>query len=115
MPNIGEDADGRNYRTGLHFTHDYWVFGHWPSSGILKNTTYWKLDLFPSSGKVWETPTLLGLLERANLKHCNPVTITIQGVWLAVSNGPNRVGVSHFSVEDGNRSSFQNIVFFSVL
>jgi hypothetical protein len=25
-----------------------------------------KLDLFPLSGKGWETPTLLGLLERAN-------------------------------------------------
>jgi hypothetical protein len=36
----------------------------------LENTTFWKLDLFPSSGER-ETPTLLGPLERANL---NPVT-----------------------------------------
>jgi hypothetical protein len=28
-----------------------------------------KLDLFPSSGEGWETPTLLGLLGRANLNH----------------------------------------------
>jgi hypothetical protein len=28
-----------------------------------------KLDLFPSSGEVRETPTLLGPLERANLNH----------------------------------------------
>jgi hypothetical protein len=47
-----------------------WVFGFWLSSGILKleNTTFWKLDLFcpQVSG---ERPTLLGLLERANLNH----------------------------------------------
>jgi hypothetical protein len=30
---------------------DYWVFGHCPSSGILKNTTFRKLDVFPSSGE----------------------------------------------------------------
>jgi hypothetical protein len=28
----------------------------------------WKLDLFLFSGEVWETPTLLGTLQRANLK-----------------------------------------------
>jgi hypothetical protein len=49
-----------------------WVFGLCPSSGILeiKNTTFRKLDLFPSSGeRDRETPTLLGPLERANLNH----------------------------------------------
>jgi hypothetical protein len=30
---------------------DYWVFGLRPSSGILKNTTFRELDLFPSSGE----------------------------------------------------------------
>jgi hypothetical protein len=30
---------------------DYWVFGLFPSSGILENTTFRKLDLFPSSGE----------------------------------------------------------------
>jgi hypothetical protein len=33
---------------------NYWVFGLWPSSGvldILENTTLRKLDLFPSSGE----------------------------------------------------------------
>jgi hypothetical protein len=33
---------------------DYWVFGLCPSSSILKtqkNTTFRKLDLFPSSGE----------------------------------------------------------------
>jgi hypothetical protein len=35
---------------------------------MLENTTFQKLDLFPSSGEGRETPTLLGPLERANLK-----------------------------------------------
>jgi hypothetical protein len=30
-------------------TQNYWVFGLSPSSGILENTTFRKLDLFPSS------------------------------------------------------------------
>jgi hypothetical protein len=53
-------------------TKDFRVFGLFPSSGILKtqkNTTFRKLDLFPSSGEGWETPTLLGPLEIANLSH----------------------------------------------
>jgi hypothetical protein len=54
-----------------------------------------KLDLFPSSG--WETPTALSPLERLRL---------------ALSKGPNRVGVSH--PEDGNSSSFRNIVFIRI-
>jgi hypothetical protein len=46
-----------------------------------------------------ETLTLLGPLERANLNHSS------------LSKGPNRVGVSLPSPEDGNRSSFLNVVF----
>jgi hypothetical protein len=30
-------------------TQNYWVFGLFPSSGILENTTFRKLDLLPSS------------------------------------------------------------------
>jgi hypothetical protein len=60
-----------------------------------------KLDMFPSSGEGKETPTLLGLLEKANLNHCR----------IALSQGPNRVGVSLPSLEDGNRSNFRNFVF----
>jgi hypothetical protein len=30
---------------------NYWVFGLFPSSGILENTMFRKLDLFPSSGE----------------------------------------------------------------
>jgi hypothetical protein len=34
---------------------------------------------------------------------------------LALSKGPNRVGVSPSSPEDGNRSCFRNVVFSSFL
>jgi hypothetical protein len=47
----------------------------------------------------WETPTLFGPLEGANL--------------LSLVQGPNRAGVSH-SPDDGDRASFRNIVFSSV-
>jgi hypothetical protein len=30
---------------------NYWVLGLFPSSGILENTTFRKLNLFPSSGE----------------------------------------------------------------
>jgi hypothetical protein len=33
------------------FRQKYWGFGHFPSSGILENTTFRKLDMFPSSGE----------------------------------------------------------------
>jgi hypothetical protein len=32
-------------------SQNYWVFGLFPLSGILENTTFWKLKLFPSSGE----------------------------------------------------------------
>jgi hypothetical protein len=35
-----------------------WIFGLPPSSGILKNTTFRKLDLFPSSDKESERQLL---------------------------------------------------------
>jgi hypothetical protein len=43
-------------------------FVHRPVFQKLENTTFRKLDLFPSSGD-GETPALLGPLERANLNH----------------------------------------------
>jgi hypothetical protein len=54
----------------VYNTLDYGVFGLYPSSDVLKDTTFRKLDLFPSSGEGLEIPTLLGPLERANLNHC---------------------------------------------
>jgi hypothetical protein len=35
----------------VYNTQNYWVFGLFPSSGILENTTFRKPDLFPSSGE----------------------------------------------------------------
>jgi hypothetical protein len=37
--------------TMVYNTRDYWAFGLCPPSGILKNTTFRKLDLFPSSSE----------------------------------------------------------------
>jgi hypothetical protein len=39
------------------------------NSNELENTTFRKLDLFPSSGEERETSTLLGPLERDNHNH----------------------------------------------
>jgi hypothetical protein len=62
-----------------------------------------KLELFPSSVEGRETPTLLGPLERANLNQCidNSSLIEVNPFW-----GPNRIGVSLLSPENGNKSSF---------
>jgi hypothetical protein len=43
----------------MYNTQNYWVFGLCPSSGILENTTFRKLDLFPSSGVGGEEDTYL--------------------------------------------------------
>jgi hypothetical protein len=52
----------------MYNIQNYVVFGLCPSIGIIKNRVFRKPDLFPSSSK-WETSTLLGPLERANLNH----------------------------------------------
>jgi hypothetical protein len=75
----------------------------------LKNKTFRKIDLFPSSGEGWESPAVMSPLERAK---------PVQRLRLSLYNGPNRVGVSHSSPEDGNRSIFRNVmslVFFRIL
>jgi hypothetical protein len=53
----------------VYNTQEYRVFGLFLSSDILKKTTFRKRDLFPSSGEGWKTSTMLGPLERANIKH----------------------------------------------
>jgi hypothetical protein len=74
-------------------------------------SVFQKLYLSPSSDEGKETPTLLGLSERANLNHW-----TITGWSRSVLiKGPNKVDISLPSPEDGDRSSFQNIVFSSYL
>jgi hypothetical protein len=68
----------------LHFKES----GFWTLSTVhcfLKNATFRKLDLFPSSGKMKVVLTLLGPLERASL--------------------------NHWTNEDRSRSSFRNAVF----
>jgi hypothetical protein len=72
----------------LSFVHHLAFYEH-------KRTKFWELDLFPSSGEVWETPTLLDPLETADPNY-----------QLAPSNEPNRVGVTCPSPKDGNRPSF---------
>jgi hypothetical protein len=50
----------------VFFSQKYWVFGLFPSSGILENTTFRKLDLFPSSGEGGEEDTYsLGPLRKS--------------------------------------------------
>jgi hypothetical protein len=48
----------------VYGTRNYCVFGLCSRYDILKNAVIRKLDVFP-----WETPNLLGPLERANLNH----------------------------------------------
>jgi hypothetical protein len=54
-----------------------------------------KLELFPSSGERMETPTLVGLLERANFRHRQVISVTLP--------------------EYRSRFSFRNVVFSSCL
>jgi hypothetical protein len=61
----------------LHRIQDYWVFGFCPSSGILENKREHNVSetgSVSSSGKGWETATLLGPVERANLNHWTKVS-----------------------------------------
>jgi hypothetical protein len=80
---------------------------------LVRNSKYKKTQTFrnwisilpPGEGR--ETHTLLGHIKRAQIN---------QWTWrLALSKGHNRVGVSLPSPEDGNRSSFRNVVFSSYL
>jgi hypothetical protein len=81
--------------TMVYNTQNYWVFGLCPSSGFeiirRKNTTFRKLDLFPSLG---EGRHLL--------------------CWVPYKELTSITGRSRClpSPEEGNRSSFRNIVFF---
>jgi hypothetical protein len=94
----------------VHYLQNYWIFGLCPSSDILKNTqkntTFRGLYLFTSSGGC-----------RRHL-HCRSVRKcrrqSLDSLRLAISDGPNRVGASHRSPEDRNRSRFRNLVLFCV-
>jgi phage terminase large subunit-like protein len=55
--------------TMVYNTQNYWVLGLFPSAGI-ENTTFRKLDLFPSSDEGGGEDTYsVGPLKRANLNH----------------------------------------------
>jgi hypothetical protein len=60
--------------------------------------------MFLSSGEGRQTSTLLSLLERV-----------VQLLRLTLSKVPNNVGVFLLSPENGNRSSFRNVMFSSYL
>jgi hypothetical protein len=70
---------------------------HRPVFQKLDNTTFRKLETFPSSGEVWKIPTLLGPLERANFSHWKTgyyvlhyldiISENVRGRQLAHSNG----------------------------
>jgi hypothetical protein len=57
--NVNTQHSIRSFLTMTHpvalnpydYIQNYWFFGLLPSSGILENTTFRKLDLFPSSGE----------------------------------------------------------------
>jgi hypothetical protein len=57
-----------------------WVSGLRPLSGILQNTVFWKLGLFPSSGEGWEASDLCGPLETDDLSH-NPPVLEVNSFW----------------------------------
>jgi hypothetical protein len=92
--NLRHIAEGLNISSIQNVTMDYCVFGLCPSPGILKtqkNTTFRKLDLFPSSDEEWETPTLLDPLERANPSYFNNLSITRR----TKSKNPVMLSVTH--------------------
>jgi hypothetical protein len=59
--------------------------------------------VLPSSGKGWETPTLL-----------DAWTWVVQRMKSALSEGPNRVDVSFPSSEDGSTPTFRKVMFSSI-
>jgi hypothetical protein len=61
----------------VYTTWDYWVPGLSPSSGILKNTMFRKLDLFPSSGEGMQDTCSVGSARKDNL---NPWTTNSAGI-----------------------------------
>jgi hypothetical protein len=82
-------------------TQNYWVPGLCPSSYILetRKQRFGNCICFRSQVKA---PTHFGPSERADLQW-------VQWLRLDLSKGPNLVGVPPH--EDGNRSSFRNVVF----
>jgi hypothetical protein len=57
----------------------FWTLSIVWNSKQLENTKFRKLELFPSSGEGRDTPTLLGHLERANMKSL----FLVQNKWVS--------------------------------
>jgi hypothetical protein len=99
----GRQLESITFWRVLTMVYNTELLGFWTLSIVrysrkIGDTTFRKLDLFPSSGKGGKTPTQLSPLER------------VQWLILALSKGPNWVGVFPPLPEDGNRSSFRNVV-----
>jgi hypothetical protein len=69
----------------VYNTRDYWVFGLHPSCGILKNTTFRKLNLFPSLVYGVADPCSVD-----SVRNSYPQLLD-----LSLAKGPYRAGVSH--------------------
>jgi hypothetical protein len=83
-------------------TQNHGVYGFRSSSGILNNsTTFLKMELFRSANDWLKTHTLLGPLESINLNNCS-------------NEEPYKIDASLHSPEEGNRSSFLNVLFYSI-
>jgi hypothetical protein len=68
----------------VYSTHNHWVYGLFPSSGVL-NDLLRELNLFLPSGAQRKTPALYGSIEGANLKQ-----------WSRKYNGSETGSVSFF-------------------
>jgi hypothetical protein len=82
----------------VYNTQNYWVFGLFPSSGILETR---KQDV-SETGYV-------------SVLRCVNLTGVVQWLRLALSSGPTCVGVFPPTPEDGKKSSFRNVVFLEFL
>jgi hypothetical protein len=79
----------------VHNNLNYSGFGLCPSSGILNNTAFRKLDLFPSSDEEWEQSALTGPLG-ATLNDCASNMLC---------------SVEYWTTENGNNLMVPNIEF----
>jgi hypothetical protein len=99
---------GNKIETVVVACQNYWVLGLCLSSGILETRKY----------KVSENGSVSVLRLRGGRHLLSWVTLKeltsiVQWLMLALSKRPNWVGVFPPSPEDGNRSSFRNVVFSS--
>jgi hypothetical protein len=80
-------------------------FVHRPDFYILENTTFWKLDLFPSSADGSDTPTTMGTSGRANFSPWTLRFLVIQNseLWTKSINPANRNAFSSDTINSNRR------------